>query len=71
MLFVFYYQGHLLLLFSRQVVSSSLQPHDLQHAMFPVLHYLLQLAQTHVHLVSGAIQPSHPLSSPALALNLS
>ena len=29
---------------------------------FPVLHYLPELAQTHVHRVSGAIQPSHPLS---------
>ena len=31
---------------------------------FPVLHYLLELAQTHVHWVGVAIQPSHPLSSP-------
>ena len=27
-----------------------------------VLHYLLEFAQTHVHWVSDAIQPSHPLS---------
>ena len=40
-------------------MSSSLQPHGLQH--FPVLHYLLEFAQTHVHLVSDAIQPSHHL----------
>ena len=32
---------------------------------FPVHHQLLQLAQTHVHRVSDAIQPSHPLSSPS------
>ena len=32
---------------------------------FPVLHYLLEFAQTHVHLVSDAIHPSHPLSSPS------
>ena len=39
---------------------------------FPVLHYLLEFAQTSVHWVSDAIQPSHPLSSLApLALNLS
>ena len=31
---------------------------------FPV-HLLLELAQTHVHRVSDAIQPSHPLSSPS------
>ena len=28
---------------------------------FPVLLHLLELAQTHVHRVSDAIQPSHPL----------
>ena len=39
---------------------------------FPVLHQLLELAQTHVHWVSDAIQPSHPLSSPSPpAFNLS
>ena len=31
---------------------------------FPVHHQLPELAQTHVHRVSDAIQPSHPLSSP-------
>ena len=30
---------------------------------FPVLHHLQESAQTHVHWVSNAIQPSHPLSS--------
>ena len=29
---------------------------------FSVLHYLLEFAQTHVHWVDDAIQPSHPLS---------
>ena len=39
---------------------------------FPVLHNLPELAQTHVHWVSDAIQPSHPLSPPfPPALNLS
>ena len=39
---------------------------------FPVLHYLPEFAQTHVHWVSDAIQPSHPLLSPSSsALNLS
>ena len=28
---------------------------------FPVLHYLLEFAQTHVHWVSDAIRPSYPL----------
>ena len=39
---------------------------------FPVFHYLPELAQTHVHRVGEAIQPSHPLSSPSPpAFNLS
>ena len=38
---------------------------------FSVLHYLLESSQTHVHWVSDAIQPSHPLLSPSPALNLS
>ena len=32
----------------------------------PVYHQLPELAQTHVHRVGDAIQPSHPLSSPLL-----
>ena len=32
---------------------------------FPVHHQLQELIQTHVHWVSDAIQPSHPLSSPS------
>ena len=36
-----------------------------------VLHYLLEFAQTHVHRVGDAIQPSHPLLSPSpLTFNL-
>ena len=38
----------------------------------PVHHYLLEFAQTHVHYVSDAIQPSHsplPLFPPALNLS--
>ena len=31
----------------------------------PVLHYLLEFAQTRVHWVGDAIQPSHPLLSPS------
>ena len=39
---------------------------------FPVLHYLLELAQTHVYWISDAIQLSHPLPPPfPSALNLS
>ena len=32
----------------------------------PVLHYLPEFTQTHVHQISDAIQPSHPLLSPLL-----
>ena len=32
---------------------------------FPVHHQLPELTQTHVHRVSDAIQPSHPLLSPS------
>ena len=47
-------------------------PTDCTTPGFPVHHQLLELAQTHVHLVSNAIQPSHPLSSPSPpAFNLS
>ena len=38
---------------------------------FPVHHQLLEPAQTHVHWVDDAIQPSHPMSFPSPAFNLS
>ena len=38
---------------------------------FPVLHHLPEFAQTHVHSVGDAIQPSHLLSPSSPALNLS
>ena len=40
-------------------------PKDCSKPGFPGLHHLPELAQTHVHWVSDAIQPSHPLSSPS------
>ena len=47
-------------------------PVDCSTPGFPVLHQLPELAQTHVHRLNDAIQPSHPLLSPSpLALNLS
>ena len=63
--------GSPLLLFSCSVVSSSLRPHGLQHTRPPVHHQLPELAQTHVHWVNDAIQPSHSLLSPSPAFNLS
>ena len=35
----------------------------------PVHHQFLEFTQTHVHQVSDAIQPSHPLSFPSPAPN--
>ena len=38
---------------------------------FPVHHQLPEIAQTHVHRIGDAIQPSHPLLSPSPAFYLS
>ena len=38
---------------------------------FSVHYYLPKFAQIHVHWVSDAIQPSHPLLSPSLAVSVS
>ena len=47
-------------------------PIDCNMPGFPVLHYLLEFSQTHVHCIDDAIQPSHPRSPPSTtALNLS
>ena len=41
-------------------------PMDCSTPGFSVLHYLSEFAQTHVHWVGDAIQPSQSLSSPSL-----
>ena len=46
-------------------------PVDCSMPGLPVQHQLTELAQTHVHWVGDAIQPSHPLLSPSPAFNLS
>ena len=47
-------------------VRLSVTPWTAAHqGLFPALYYLLELAQTQVHLVGGAIQPPHPMSSPS------
>ena len=46
-------------------------PMDCSTPGLPVHHQLPEFTQTHVHLVSDVIQPSHPLSSPSPAFNLS
>ena len=46
-------------------------PMDCSTLGFPVPHCLPEFAQTHAHWVDNAIQPSHPLSPPSHALNIS
>ena len=51
-----------------QLCSTLWDPIDCSTRSSPVLHYLLEFAQVHVHWVNDAIQPVHPLlpaSSPA------
>ena len=62
-----------LLLFNCSVLSDSLRPPWTSMPGFPVLYHLLGLAQTHVHWVGNAIQPSlsssvlyHPLLLPSI-----
>ena len=46
-------------------------PMDYSTPGFPVLHHFPELAQTHVHRVSDAIQPSHPPSPTSPTFSLS
>ena len=48
-----------------QACLTHCDPMDCSMPGLPVLHQLPELAQTHVHQVTDAIQPSHPLSSPS------
>ena len=45
-------------------------PMDCSTPGFPVLHHLLEFTWTHVHWVSDAIQPSHPLLALLLLLSI-
>ena len=47
-----------------QLYLTLCDPMDCSTPGFPILHYLLEFAQTHIHWVGDAIQPSHPLSPP-------
>ena len=65
-------RGHIDILIAYPQFSSVAQscptichPMDCSMAGFPVHHQYSELAQTHVHRVTDAIQPSHPLSSPS------
>ena len=54
-----------------QLYLTLCDPMDCSMPGFPDQRQLLKLAQTHVHRVGDAIQPSYPLSSPSPAFNLS
>ena len=51
--------------FSHSVMSNSLWPHGLRHTRLPCPSQTYGVYSTHVHRVSDAIQPSHPLSFPS------
>ena len=61
--------------FPKDIVVQSLScvwlcdPMDYSTPGFPVLHHLPEFAQTHVHWVNDAIQPSHSQLSPAFSLS--
>ena len=57
------------MLFSHLVVSDFM-PMDCSMPGLPFPHHLPECAQLHVHCLSDAVQPSHPLT-PSSALNLS
>ena len=71
--FTYWYQSHRFssVQFGRSVLSDSLPPHEPQHARSPCPSPTPEVYPNHVHWVGDAIQPSHPLSSPSPALNLS
>ena len=54
-----------------QLCSTLCKPVDYSMPGLPVHHQPPEFTQTHVHRVSDAIQPSHPLPSPSLAFSLS
>ena len=62
---------HGLIIPSAQSCPTLCNPMECSTPAFPVHHQFLELAQTHVHRVGDAIQPSHPLSSPSPAFSLS
>ena len=48
-----------------QLCPTLCDPMDCSTPGLPVHHQLPELAETHVHQVGDAIQPSHPLASPS------
>ena len=68
-------QGLYLLIFQfssvAQLNPTLCDPMDCRILGFPVHHQLLEVAQTYVHQVGDAVQPSYPLLSPSPAFCLS
>ena len=48
-----------------QLCPTLCKPRGCSMPGFPVHHQLPEFTQTHVHCISDAVQPSHPLSSPS------
>ena len=63
--FFFYCRNQSVQSLSRSVVSDSATPWIAACQASLSIHQLPEFTQTHVHRVSDAIQPSHPLSSPS------
>ena len=63
-----FYRGALKRVYQYSSVAQSCltlrDPMDCSTPDFPVLYHLLEFAEIHIHWVSAAIQPSHPLLSP-------
>ena len=53
-----------------QLCLTLCDPMDCSTLGLSVHHQLPDFTQTHIHSVSDAIQPSHPLSSPLLPLSI-
>ena len=64
---MFFHPSHSIQFSSVQSLSclTLCDPMDCSMPGFPVHYQLPEFAQTHVHRVGDAIQPSHPLSSPS------
>ena len=63
-LFAWYIDPFIIMLFFvAQLWPTLCDPRDCSMPSFPVLHYLLEFAQTRIHWISDAIQLSHPLLS--------
>ena len=59
-----HHRKYFIIQFSHSVVSTLCDPMNCSTPGLPVHHQLPKFTQIHVHWVSDAIQPSHPLSCP-------